>query len=123
MRRLLPLVSLCLVGCGFLRAPIPMASKQMDAPGEPARCLVLLLPGAGDHPGDFAEEGFVSAIERSGVSVDIVAADATMGYYLKGITLDKETRRRLSLFPTLLGSINAQVNAQWPQFRDAPGAP
>ncbi len=42
---------------------------------------------------------------------------------LKGITLDKETRRRLSLFPTLLGSINAQVNAQWPQFRDAPGAP
>lgn len=85
MRRLLPLVSLCLVGCGFLRAPIPMASKQMDAPGEPARCLVLLLPGAGDRASDFAEEGFVSAIERSGVSVDIVAADATMGYYLKGI--------------------------------------
>ena len=39
---------------------------------------------------------------------------------LNGITLDKETRRRLSLFPTLLGSINTQVDAQWAAFREPP---
>jgi len=62
-----------------------MTSLRDPPPGNAeARCLVLLLPGAGDHASTFREEGFVAAIQGSGASVDIVAADATLGYYLKG---------------------------------------
>ena len=83
--RLIPLACSCLLACSFTRAPTPMTSLRDPPPGgAEARCLVLLLPGAGDHASTFREEGFVAAIQRSGASVDIVAADATLGYYLKG---------------------------------------
>jgi len=85
MRYLLPIAFLCLIGCGLMRAPTPMTSLRDPPPaGTTARCLVLLLPGAGDRASTFREEGFVAAIQRSGASVDIVAANATIGYYLKG---------------------------------------
>ncbi len=41
---------------------------------------------------------------------------------LSGITMDKETRRRLSLFPALPDRVSKPVNEQWDLFRDAPGA-
>lgn len=50
-----------------------------------ARCLMILLPGAGDRGFAYRDEGFVDALQKSGVSVDLVAANATMGYYFKGI--------------------------------------
>ncbi|MBF7730040.1 extracellular solute-binding protein [Pseudomonas sp. N040] len=40
-----------------------------------------------------------------------------------GITLDKETRRRLSLMPELGAATTAQVDAQWAAFKDAAPAP
>src|SRR2546423_151028 len=90
MRRLLPLLVLC-AGCRTLfPAPVPMTSLRYLMPDrEGARCLVVLLPGAGDHADTFREEGFIDAIQTGGVSVDIVAADATLGYYLQGINSER----------------------------------
>ena len=89
MRRLL-LVALLSSGCRLLPAPIPMTSVRYPMPDKDwAKCLVVLLPGAGDRGDTFHEEGFVEAIQKSGVSVDILAADATMGYYFKGIAAER----------------------------------
>ncbi len=46
-----------------------------------ARTLLVLLPGRADDPEDYAEEGFIRAIEDSGLPVDAVAVDAHVGYY------------------------------------------
>jgi pimeloyl-ACP methyl ester carboxylesterase len=70
-----------LTGCVSLRAPVPMASRSdLFEPG-PARCLVVFLPGRGDAADTFFDEGFVTAVRRSGLSIDLVAADAELGYY------------------------------------------
>jgi pimeloyl-ACP methyl ester carboxylesterase len=62
-----------------------MAHTYVAQGPAPARCLVVLLPGAGDRMGAFTDEGFVAAIRSSGASVDVLSADATMGYYFRGI--------------------------------------
>ena len=75
----------CLWGC--FRAPIPMASVRHDMPNAPeagARCLFVLLPGMGDSAQDFEKKGVVETIRRSGISADIIASNATFGYYIKG---------------------------------------
>ena len=83
--RLLVLALVVLPGCKlFFPAPTPMTA-QLDVFKEgKAKCLVVLLPGAGDTGAAFREEGFVEMIRKSGVSADIVAADATLGYYIRG---------------------------------------
>lgn len=85
MRRSSLLFALLLGGCALMPAPTPMATA-MDRwqGGARAKCLVVLLPGAGDHASTFGEEGFVAAIRGSGAAADIVAADATVGYYYRG---------------------------------------
>lgn len=50
--------------------------------GQKAKCLLVLLPGAKDRAGTFRDERFIDVIRSSGLSVDVVAADATLGYYL-----------------------------------------
>ena len=73
-------------GCKiFFPVPATMGSVQDLLPGtRPARCLIVLLPGAGDTAEAFRKEGFFEAIRASGLSADIVAANATLGYYLRG---------------------------------------
>jgi len=85
MFRCLPVFALALTGClRLLTAPVPMkAEKQLAEP--PAKCLVVFLPGVADRAGTFAAEGFVEALKERGLSIDTVAADATVGYYLRGI--------------------------------------
>ena len=48
-----------------------------------AKCLLVFLPGAGDRAERFAQEGFIEAVRARGLSVDIVSADATLGYYTR----------------------------------------
>lgn len=81
----LPLVFL-LCGCKlFLPAPEPMRSVFDAKPGhDQAKCLVVLFPGAGDIADTFREQGFVEAVQKSGASADVIAANATMGYYFRG---------------------------------------
>lgn len=71
-------------GCaGLFPAPAPM--KAIDWKAEkPARCLIVFLPGRGDDAEYFETRGFVSEVQRRKLAVDMVAADAWLGYYLRG---------------------------------------
>ena len=89
----LPAVLLC--AClGWFPAPVPMTSMAWKRPAAAphARCLVVFLPGMGDDAGDFLRHGFVADLRLRALSVDIVAADATIGYYSHGIFLDRLAR-------------------------------
>ena len=66
-----------------------MTSLRDELPGGGAKCLVVFLPGAGDSAADFEKNGFVSALRNKGLSVDMVSAQATLGYYLKGAVLER----------------------------------
>ncbi len=84
---LLPALLLCACA-GLLPAPTPMRSMQWSSAETtakaPATCLVVFLPGLGDNAQDFERNGFVAEVERQELSVDMVAADATLGYYARG---------------------------------------
>jgi len=73
-----------LPGCVSLRAPVPMTARTDSLGAGPARCLIVLLPGLGDEGRTFFDEGFVSELRRAGLSADVIAADATLGYYEAG---------------------------------------
>ena len=78
------------VGCvALMPAPAPLRSVEYESPQQPAKCLFVLLPGAGDHAERFREKGFVEDLQNSKLSIDIRAVDATMGYYMKGTLLDR----------------------------------
>lgn len=90
MRTLLAVVLLFFCACAsWLPAPVPMRSVSYARPGGASRCLLVLLPGAGDHAEEFARQGFVEAVRARGISADVVAADATAGYYFKGIVWER----------------------------------
>ncbi len=86
MRRLSLLVMLLTAGC-FRLPPTttPMAFVADPLPAGKAKCLLVLLPGARDRAETFREEHFIEDIRASGLSVDVVAADATLGYYFERI--------------------------------------
>jgi pimeloyl-ACP methyl ester carboxylesterase len=73
-----------LVGC-VPPAKTPMNTVFFTAT-EPARNPVLLifLPGKGDNPESYETEGFVKAVKKLNLPVDMLGADAHIGYYLKG---------------------------------------
>jgi pimeloyl-ACP methyl ester carboxylesterase len=77
-------------GCArLLPTPTPMRAVDYAAARQPAKCLFVLLPGMGDHAETFERRGFVKALRKSGLSIDIRAADATIGYYMKGTMLER----------------------------------
>jgi pimeloyl-ACP methyl ester carboxylesterase len=49
-----------------------------------AKCLVVFLPGMGDSAEDFDHNGFVAEVKQRQLSVDMIAANATLGYYARG---------------------------------------
>lgn len=88
--RSLPSLASLLLACQLLPAPTPMAHTLARTPGPaPARCLMVLLPGAGDHIRSFSDERFVQAIRDTGLSIDIASAEATMGYYFRGVLAER----------------------------------
>jgi len=68
----------------WLPAPVPMRAVAWPAAKPNARCLVVFLPGMGDDAEDFERQGFVDEVKKAGLSVDLVAANATLGYYARG---------------------------------------
>lgn len=79
-------------GCAtwLFSAPVPMHTVEWIQPiTHKARCLVVFLPGFGDDAEDFDRNGFVADVTRRGLSVDMVAAQATMGYYARGSFPDR----------------------------------
>ncbi|MBL8915226.1 MAG: hypothetical protein JNM17_31270 [Archangium sp.] len=78
-----------LSSCVTPPAPIPMRAVRDASPTSPAKCLVVFLPGAGDHAEHFTRENFVSAIRERKLSVDLISTDATLGYYLGGSIIER----------------------------------
>jgi pimeloyl-ACP methyl ester carboxylesterase len=83
-----PLLLLCAAlasgpGCAYLRrAQEPMESERFVVRGpRVARGAVVLLPGVGDRPETFEQQGFVAALRRHAPDHDVIAADAHFGYY------------------------------------------
>lgn len=78
VRALAVVVFAMLTAC--FRAPVPMSSLKYEVKPQ-ARCLVLLFPGAGSNQHDFEKEGFLQKLQASGLSLDVIATNATLGYY------------------------------------------
>jgi pimeloyl-ACP methyl ester carboxylesterase len=80
-----------LAGCGYVRwASEPMAQEVFVAQGPgKARGAVLLLPGFGDRPETFDQQGFVAALRDKAPNYDVFAADAHFGYYRKRTLLKR----------------------------------
>jgi len=72
-------------GClAMLPAPTPMTSIHAEREaGKPHRCLLVVLPGRGDHAQDFVSHGFVDALRKRPIAADVVVAEAVYGYYAK----------------------------------------
>lgn len=85
-------LGMLLGGCAsMLPAPTPLRSIDYPAASQPAKCLFVLLPGAGDHAETFEQHGFVEALRSRSLSIDVRATDATIGYYMRGIMLERFT--------------------------------
>jgi pimeloyl-ACP methyl ester carboxylesterase len=78
-------------GCAsWLPAPTPMRTLSSRAyPDKQARCLLVLLPGLGDADRDFADHGFIAAIRQRKLSIDVISANATLGYYARQTLLTR----------------------------------
>ncbi|MGO8914982.1 MAG: alpha/beta fold hydrolase [Stellaceae bacterium] len=89
----------------------------------PERILLVMLPGIGIEPEDFAARGFVHALHARGLPVDIVAACPDLDLYLdKTIAADIDTAivaparaagyKRIWLFGVSLGGMGALLYAR-----------
>jgi pimeloyl-ACP methyl ester carboxylesterase len=83
--------ALSLAGCAFLRsASTPMERVTFREAGpQKARGAIVLLPGFGDRPAAFEDNGFVAALARRAPDYDVFGADAHFGYYRKRTVLDR----------------------------------
>lgn len=78
-------VTLVFLGCWGAPTPvIPMASIHYRSPKHDRTTAVLMLPGRRSRAEDFQSNGFIDAVRDLGLDVDILAADAHLGYYLDG---------------------------------------
>jgi pimeloyl-ACP methyl ester carboxylesterase len=79
-----------LTGCAsWLPAPEPMLAIDSERPGARAKCLLVMLPGGGDSAEAFEKQGFVADVAATRYSIDMVAANATMGYYTRGVMAER----------------------------------
>lgn len=55
-----------------------------DGAPQPARALLVMLPAAKARPEDFIEHGFIAAVRRRELALDVAAVDAHADLYLDG---------------------------------------
>lgn len=77
--------------CGYVRITrTPMASLAFAGAGvDKARGAIVLLPGFGDRPTTFEQQGFVTALKEAAPGYDVYAADAHFGYYRTGTLIER----------------------------------
>ncbi|TMA93738.1 MAG: hypothetical protein E6J74_17130 [Deltaproteobacteria bacterium] len=56
---------------------------------DPARELLIFLPGIGDVLEDYESRGFIDAAHKSGVALDITVADMHFGYYVTRTAVER----------------------------------
>lgn len=77
---LVPWLGGCAAG-GDVTRPIPTA---LFPAAEPARRLVVMLPGRGDDLGSLQRRGVAQLIQRAWPDADVLLTGLTMPYYLQG---------------------------------------
>jgi pimeloyl-ACP methyl ester carboxylesterase len=75
-----------LVGCALPRpAKEPMGALWLPASSNgPGHTLIVFMPGSQEVPQDIVREGFVDQVRARHPGVDVVVADAHMGYFRNG---------------------------------------
>lgn len=84
---LIPILALA-SGCypsAFRPITVPLSTIRYDAPGGQHRQLIVYLPGNGDAASAFERHGLLKELRARGPAVDVVAVDAYLAYYAKGI--------------------------------------
>ena len=112
-------------GCAWMYpTAVPLRTEvSLASPGQRAPILLVLLPGRGDSAADFARHGFIDDVRSSGLAVDVIAADAHFGYYVRQTIVDRvwtdivEPARRAGyrhiwLGGMSMGGIGSIVNAR-----------
>jgi pimeloyl-ACP methyl ester carboxylesterase len=64
------------------RPVVPLPSLRYDSGHGKPMTAVVLMPGRGSRAGDFAKEGFVRAVEKLGLDLELLPVDAHLGYYI-----------------------------------------
>ncbi len=82
--------ALMAAGCASRKTVAPMA-MQRDASACPAQTdtLLVLLPGAYSDPEEFVKEGFIDAVRKRRLAVDLLRVDAHLGYYSEEVIIDR----------------------------------
>jgi pimeloyl-ACP methyl ester carboxylesterase len=89
-RSFIVVTTLALSAClGPMSAPTPMRYVEHPATASPAKCLFVFLPGRGDRAETFEQRGFVEALRKRPLSIDVRSADATFGYYTRGTFVER----------------------------------
>lgn len=79
-------------GCGWMypaAVPIRQTAYPLAPNGAIAPTLLVLLPGRGDDASAYAAHGFIDDVRATGAAIDVVAVDATFGYYAKETIVDR----------------------------------
>lgn len=80
-------VSAC---ASFYPAKIPMPAHEYRAkPDAPARTLLVMLPGRYGTPDQFKDEGIVDLVLTAGCSLDVITAEAHMGFYYNQTVVER----------------------------------
>ena len=113
-----------LVACAALRPTrVPMEHQLFRTAEQPQPTLLVMLPGIRDTEQHFIKHGFVDAVQQHGLAVDVVAADAHLGYYrrqslesrlIEDIIEPARARgtTRIVLFGTSLGGLGSLIMAK-----------
>jgi len=79
-----------LTGCYALRpATVPLGTMAYTGGSGNRSCLLVMLPGRADRPGDFERRGLVPILREEGFGLDAIAAYVHMGYYRKGTAVER----------------------------------
>ncbi len=93
LKRLTPLLLAALLGatvtaCATASKDRTMEVERHPAALRPSTTLMVLLPGAGDDPAAYVENGFIDALADARGDIDVIAVDAHAGYYFGRTIVD-----------------------------------
>ncbi len=78
----LALVCGCVLSSGCLRTSTPIRTVEYPAHQErQSDTLIIMLPGLGDKPEDYANYGLLDSLRAAQLGADVIAVDAHAGYY------------------------------------------
>jgi len=96
-----------LTGCNIPKsAQVPMSFLHYTAASDRAEGLMVLLPGYGDSPARFEQQGIIDIVRQVAPTFDIIVADAHFAYYRNQSVVDR-------LHADLLGPSQNRYQRVW----------